>query len=256
MQQRSLLTKELNLLRDNIVRLTSMVDTAVEQAMLALIHRDVLLAQTVISNDNAVNQLRYEIERECLRVLATQSPAARDLRFVIAATHIAVELERMGDHAAGIARVVTRLENEAEIIALHKLPKMAKRARSMLQEAMQTFTDLNADQARHLIKRDDKLDKRYQQLFVDALEEMRNDAYVRRATYLLWVGHNLERIGDRATNIAERVIFMITGEFVEVKTELDLQKQNPPADPPLPPPPTPTESNPQVPPSLDVVDPI
>ncbi|RMG90848.1 MAG: phosphate transport system regulatory protein PhoU [Chloroflexi bacterium] len=220
-QKRSILDQELTALGDDILRLASMVDTAIEQAILALKDRDVTLAQTVVAGDDQINQLRYTIEQECLRILATQQPAARDLRTVIAAIHLAVELERIADHAAGIARLVTRLENEPHIDSLHKLPKMSKRARNMVQQGVQAFIEHNVDLAREMIKRDDKLDKQYSKLFRETLEEMRDDDYIRRATYLLWVGHNLERIGDRATNIAERVIFMLTGEFVEITSDAD-----------------------------------
>ena len=166
-------------------------------------------------------QLRYEIEEKALLILATQAPAASDLRAVIAAIHLAVELERIGDHASGIARLVERMEDEEEIDTLYKLPKMAKRAREMLQQGIDAYIQRDPKLALELIKRDDKIDKQYNKLFREALEEMRDDDYIRRATFLLWVGHNLERIGDRATNIGERVIFMCTGEFVETPTTLD-----------------------------------
>lgn len=221
LQNRSILDKELNELRTNILQMTSLVDTAVEQAMTALDQRDVALAQLVISNDQQVNQLRYEIEETSLRLLATQQPMAGDLRVVIAAIHLAVELERIGDHASGIARLVARLDSEDEIDSLHKLPKMARRARQMLQESVDAFINKDAKAAKAMIGRDDKIDKQYNKLFQETLEEMRDDNYIRRATFLLWVGHNLERIGDRSTNIAERVIFMTTGEFIETSTDMD-----------------------------------
>ena len=98
---------------------------------------------------------------------------------------------------------------------------MARRARQMLQESVDAFINKDADAAKAMIGRDDKIDKQYNKLFRETLEEMRDDAYIRRATFLLWVGHNLERIGDRSTNIAERVIFMTTGEFIETSTDMD-----------------------------------
>lgn len=221
LQNRSILDKELNELRTTILQMTSLVDTAIEQAMAALDQRDVALAQLVISNDQQVNQLRYEIEETSLRLLATQQPMAGDLRVVIAAIHLAVELERIGDHASGIARLVARLDSEDQIDSLHKLPKMARRARQMLQECVAAFINKDAEAAKTMIGRDDKIDKQYNKLFQETLEEMRDDNYIRRATFLLWVGHNLERIGDRSTNIAERVIFMTTGEFIETSTDMD-----------------------------------
>jgi len=218
---RTILDQELNQLKDNIIRLASAAIESIDKAMNALQTRNVAEANQVVTNDEAINQLRYEIEENALLILATQAPTASDLRAVIAAIHLAVELERIGDHASGIARLVERMEGEEEIDTLYKLPKMAKRASEMLQQGIDAYIQRDPQLALRLIKRDDKIDKQYNKLFREALEEMRDDDYIRRATFLLWVGHNLERIGDRATNIAERVIFMCTGEFVETPTTLD-----------------------------------
>lgn len=218
---RTILDQELNQLKDNIIRLASAAIESLDKAMNALQTRNVTEANQVVINDEAINQLRYEIEEKSLLILATQAPTASDLRAVIAAIHLAVELERIGDHASGIARLVERMEDEEEIDTLYKLPKMAKRASEMLQQGIDAYIQRDPQLALDMIKRDDKIDKQYNKLFREALEEMRDDDYIRRATYLLWVGHNLERIGDRATNIAERVIFMCTGEFVETPTTLD-----------------------------------
>ncbi len=173
------------------------------------------MASRVVADDEGVNQLRHETEVKCLLLLATQQPVAGDLRTIVATIHIVSELERIGDHASGIARLVGRMDNEPELDTLYKLPKMAKRARTMLQESIQAYIQRDPDLAQALVKRDDKLDKHYRLLFRETLEEMRDDEYIRRATFLLWVGHDLERIGDRATNISERVIFMTTGYFIE-----------------------------------------
>ena len=221
MPRRSILEQELTQLDEDILRLSSLVNEAVSQAMQALYKRDVELAHQVVANDEIINQLRYELEQECLKILATQQPAATDLRKVIAAIHLAVELERIGDHAAGIARVVERLEEEAEIESLHKLPKMAERAQDMLQHAVQAFVDHDVPKARALFARDDKIDKQYNRLFRETMLEMKDDAYIRRANYLLWVGHNLERMGDRAINIAERVVFMVTNQYIEDMVTFD-----------------------------------
>ena len=218
---RTVLDQELNQLKDNIIRLSSAAIESINKAMDALQTRNVVAANQVVTNDEAINELRYEIEEKALLILATQAPTASDLRAVVAAIHLAVELERIGDHASGIARLVERMENEDEIDTLYKLPKMAKRASEMLQQGIDAYIQRDPQLALNMIKRDDKLDKQYNKLFREAIKEMKDDDYIRRATYLLWVGHNLERIGDRATNIAERVIFMCTGEFVETPTTLD-----------------------------------
>jgi len=218
---RSILDHELTKLTQDLLAMTSKVDAAIEKAMAALYNRDTTLALEVVTRDVDINLLRYSIEQESLRVLATQQPAAIDLRTIIAAIHLAVELERIGDHAAGIARLVSRMETEDEIDTLHKLPKMAKRAREMLKHVIDAFIAHDASMAQAIVRLDDKIDRQYNKLFKETIEEMQDEQYIRRATYLLWVGHNLERIGDRATNIAERVIFMVTGEFVEAEISDD-----------------------------------
>jgi phosphate transport system protein len=215
LQSRVTLDNELEELNADIVRLGSMADVAVEQAMEALYTRDTELALQVEQEDALINDLRFQVEEKCLLVLATQQPVAGDLRTVVTTIHVATELERIADHAAGIARLVGRLEDEPEFDTLHKLPKMAKRARKMLNESVTAFIERDAESAQEMVRRDDKMDKQYRRLFTETLEEMRDDDYIRRATFLLWVGHDLERIGDRTTNIAERVVFMTTGEFVE-----------------------------------------
>jgi phosphate transport system protein len=214
-QLRHILDQELADLNANVLKLSSMVDEAILLAMQALYQRDINLAHQVIHGDEAINLLRYEIEEECFRILATQQPLAIDLRTVIAATHLAVELERIGDHATGIARLVERLDDEEAFDSLHKLPKMADRSRQMVQTAVEAFVKRDAEMAQILFKRDEKLDKHYAKVYRDTISEMQDDAYIQRGTFLLWVGHNLERIGDRATNIGERVIFMKTGQFIE-----------------------------------------
>lgn len=214
---RSILDKELSKLEANIVRLGSMVELSIEQAMRALEGRTLPLARQVIANDSEINQLRYEVEEDCLRVLATQHPKASDLRAVVAAIHIAIELERMGDHAVGIATLVERMEEEDDISSLHQLPKMAKRARKMIRLAIDAYVSHDPELAEALIPRDQKINQGYDKLFANAMEEMRNDEYIRLATFLLWIGHNLERIGDRCVNIAERVVFMATAQFPDTQ---------------------------------------
>jgi phosphate transport system protein len=221
LQQRAVLNRELNELREDILRMSSMIDSAIDKAMIALDTRNVTLAHEVVAADEGINQLRFKIEEEALLILATQQPMAKDLRSVIAGIHFAVELERIGDHAAGIARLVERLEGEESLDTLYKLPKMAKRAREMVQTSVQAYVEENADMANTVMSRDDKIDKQYRKLSQNALEQMQNPDYIRRANFLLWIGHNLERVGDRALNLAERVIFMITGEFVENLDDID-----------------------------------
>ena len=219
--QRSVLDQRLNTLNEQIIQMSSLVDIAIENAMVSLYNRDTTLAAEVVAADQVLNDLRYAAEDEALQILATQQPMAGDLRKVVAAIHIAVELERIGDHAAGIASLVARMEGEDPIESLHKLPKMAKRAKEMVQMAVDAYIANDETLAYSMMNRDDKIDRQYLKLFSETMLEMRDDAYIRRATFLLWVGHDLERIGDRATNIAERVIFMVTGDHVEFLSSVD-----------------------------------
>lgn len=221
MHTRTILDRQLSEMNTDIIRLSSMVQTSLQQAMDALYNRDTPLAEQVIAADEEINTVRYEVEQDALLILARQQPAATDLRTVVAAIHLATELERIGDHASGIARLVLRMREEPEVDSFYKLPKMAKRALKMVDTAVQAYIERDTEMAESVLDRDAKIDKHYRKLFRETLEEMRDEDYLRRSTYLLWVGHNLERVGDRAINIAERVIFMTTGVFVEDEVTFD-----------------------------------
>jgi len=219
--QRSVLDQRLNILNEQLLQMSSLVDIAIERAMFSLYERDIAVAAEVVAADQVLNDLRYAAEDEALQILATQQPMAGDLRKVVAAIHLAVELERIGDHASGIASLVERMEAEEAIESLHKLPKMAKRAKEMVQMAVEAYMTNDEKLAYSMMTKDDKIDRQYRRLFKETMKEMRDDDYIRRATFLLWVGHDLERIGDRATNIAERVIFMVSGDHVEFLSNVD-----------------------------------
>lgn len=214
--QRTILDREIEHINTSLQRLASMVDDALGTAMFALGERDVALANEVIRQDEAINDLRFEIERDCFRVLATQQPAAGDLRHILAAILIAGELERIGDHATSIADVVERLEAEDPILSLHKLPKMEKQARKMLRQSVEAFFNGDADGAYSVDQREGKLSKHYNALLEESFQRMADYDHIQQAIYFLWVGRHLERVGDRALNISERVIFMVTGRFVEL----------------------------------------
>jgi len=214
---RGTLERELEHIRSNILRMGSQVENAIERSIEALKNRDTQLAQQVINDDEEINKLRFTIEEQCLELIATQQPAATDLRVVIAATHIAVELERMADHAEGTATLVKRLSDEPLLKPLIDLPIMEQIAREMIHAALDAFIAHDAQAARKVAQRDDEIDALYQQVFRELLTYMLEDPRtISRATYLLWVAHNLERIGDRVTNVCERVIFMTTGELQEL----------------------------------------
>ncbi len=211
---RSALDREETMIRDDILRLGSMVESAIDRAVVALKQRDGALAQQIIDDDRLVNDLRYKIENECLTVIATQQPTAHDLRAIVAATHIAVELERMADHATGIARITLRMLDQPLLKPLIDVPIMANIVKEMTRAGLDAFLRSDVELARQTVLRDDEVDQMYQQIFRELLTYMLEDPKnISRATFLLWVAHNLERIGDRATNLCERTIFVSTGQM-------------------------------------------
>ena len=216
---RPTLDQELNTLQENLLRMGGLLDSALCRALQALTTRDQALARQVIADDTQVNALRYEIEETCYATLATQQPAARDLRAVMAAFSLVTDLERMADHAAGIATIVIRMGDEPLLKPLIDIPRMVEACRSMLQRALEAYTTRDLALAREVAQMDDVIDGLYQQIFRELLSFMLEDAHtISRALYLLFVAHNLERIGDRAVNIAERVVFIASGELKEFKT--------------------------------------
>jgi phosphate transport system protein len=214
---RGLFHKQLRELRDSIVYLSDLVLNAIGNAIHALKERDVDLAQQIMENDEAINNKRYDIEEQCVTLIATQQPAASDLRAIIAAIHIAVELERMGDYASGIAELAIRLADQPSLKPLIDVPRMAEIDREMIRAALEAYLNGDAELAVATAKRDAEIDQLYDQVYRELLTYMLEDPKnITRATYLLWVTHNLERIADRVTNICERVIFMSTAELKEL----------------------------------------
>ena len=224
---RSTLDREFGEIRDNILRLGSLLDTAIDRSIQALKTHDQALAQQIIADDQIINNLRFTIEEECLALIATQQPMASDLRAVIVAMNIVNDMERMGDHATGIAKTVIRMANEPPLALVVDIPRMADLARKMLKQALDAYLTQDTQFARSVAERDDEIDHLYNQIFREILASMVADPKTTtRGTYLLWVGHNLERIGDRVTNIAERVIYMNTGTMQELNTKASGQTGN------------------------------
>ena len=209
---RSALDREENRIKADLLRMGSMVESAIERSIVALKQHDGSLAQQIVDDDRLINDLRYRVEDECLTVIATQQPAAHDLRIIVAATHVAVELERMADHAAGIASITLRMLDQPLLKPLIDMPIMANIVKEMTRGGLDSFINSDIALARQTIARDDEVDQLYQQMFRELLTYMLEDPKnISRATFLLWVAHNLERIGDRATNLCERTIFVATG---------------------------------------------
>ena len=197
----------------------SMVDKTLSRAMEALKNRDVATANQVILNDLKINEKRFNIEEKCIQLIATQQPMASDLRNIICVLNVVTELERIGDHAEGIGKIVVMIGDEPPLKPLIDLPRMADKTIGMLRRSLDAFINHDADTAREIIAEDDAVDSLYEQVFHDLLIFMAEDPRtITRATRLLWVAHNLERSADRVTNICERVVFCVTGKMQEIGT--------------------------------------
>jgi phosphate transport system protein len=214
---RDLFDKKLREMQDDVLILGSMVEKAVQRSMDALRSRDAARSDAVIREDQAINAKRYEIEEKCIHTIALQQPMAADLRILVAVLFIATELERMADHAEGIARINLMLGDEALPHVLGDIGEMADKAGDMLRRALTAFVERDAAAARLICDEDDQIDALYDSSYHTLIQEMiRTPADVQRITYLIWTCHNLERIADRVTNICERVIFMVTGQLEEI----------------------------------------
>jgi phosphate transport system protein len=196
-----------------------MVDKAIARAVDALKRQDIALAEGVVKDDALINQARWDLEEKALLIIATQAPMARDLRVISAVIHIATELERMADHAAGNAKIVLQTAEEPLLKPLVDIPRMGDLCREMLSESITAFINFDAASARSIVARDDDVDELYNQIYRELLTYMMADpGTINRATHLLWAAHNLERIADRVTNICERVVFAVTGQLEAIET--------------------------------------
>ena len=202
-------------LQDDLGEMGRLVEQATQDALQALETQDRGLAQQVIDADDRIDRLQDALESKCVALLATQQPMASDLRAVMSAVHIAVELERMGDYAEGIAKICLRIGDQPLLKPLIDIPRMAELARRMLNESLQAYAGRDEWLARKICADDDAVDALYNQIYRELLTYMLSDPRtIERATYLLWVAHDLERIADRATNIAERVLWLVSGHTV------------------------------------------
>ncbi|MFB3119112.1 MAG: phosphate signaling complex protein PhoU [Stenotrophomonas maltophilia] len=210
------LDRQLGQLQQEVVSLAEIVDKATMRAVDALKRRDLVESKQVVQEDDYIDQKRYEIEDRCIDLIATQQPMARDLRAIIALLHITSELERMGDYAEGIAKISLLMGEEAPLKPLIDIPRMADKATLMLRNSIDSLVSRDVVKANQVLQDDDEVDDLYDQVYRELLVFMLQDPQtIQRATYLLWAAHDLERIADRATNIAERVIYLVTGKMVE-----------------------------------------
>ncbi|MBI5238574.1 MAG: phosphate signaling complex protein PhoU [Deltaproteobacteria bacterium] len=209
--------KSLKRVEDDVLKMSSMVGAALSKAMEALKKRDIALSQGIVKNDIIINRMRFDIEEKCIGLIATQQPMAGDLRVLAAVINIITDLERIGDHAEGIAKISVSIGAAPLVKPLIDMPKMAEKGGSMLKRVMAAFVERNAEAAKKICDEDDEVDAFYDAIYAELVHLMiENPNIIKDATYLIWAAHNLERIADRVTNIAERVVYMVTGKMEEM----------------------------------------
>ena len=214
MRTRSGFDREIQLLQDEILEMGSLVEKQIGRSIEALKTLDHEGARRVIETDSEVDRMRFQIEEHAIQLIATQQPMASDLRTIVAALNVIVDMERMGDHAEGIAKIALMHGDQPLLKPLIDIPRMAEIATSMLHRALDAFVRRDEAAARQVEDDDDEMDTLYDQVYRELLTYMLSDPRtIDRATWLLWVAHNLERIADRATNIGERVVFLTTGRM-------------------------------------------
>jgi phosphate transport system protein len=208
--------KELADLRDNLISLSGSVARAIRSSVKFLKNRDMRGAEMLVDADEEINLKCYSIEEDCLEIIATQQPVAGDLRLLFSVLQITTELERIADYAKGIARISLKLGKKPLVKPLIDIPRMTDIACTMLEDAIRAFIDESDEAAREIPSRDVEIDMLYEQIQRELLTFfMSEPSKLEGSLMLLWVAHNLERIGDRVINICERIIFNVTGEVVD-----------------------------------------
>jgi phosphate transport system protein len=214
MGTRSVLDTNLTEIRDDILRLGSLVNQAVERSIVAFSHNDMQMAQEVVEGDDAIDSLHHKLEERIISTVALQQPMAHDLRRLIAALLITNELERMGDYAEGIGRTALRRGEAPEIHIPARIGEMQKAVNGMISAVMDAYLNESPEQAQAVSVNDDKLDGDYKEMFNELVGKMgKGQLPIEHGAYLMWAAHNLERIGDRVTNICERIVYSKTGEM-------------------------------------------
>jgi len=215
--------RELQNLQDDLLVMGSMVTQALNEGMEVLKRQDLDAAKQLIANDREINARRFKIEENCLILIATQQPMARDMRLLASILEIAGELERMGDYAKGIGKITLYIGKQTPVKPLVHMPQMCDKVIEMLRAALDAFVNQDVNAARTIPKRDDEVDALYNTINRELIEIIvTNRAKTDQANYLSWAAHNLERAADRVTNICERIIYTVTGEFIE----MDVKDEN------------------------------
>jgi phosphate transport system protein len=194
-----------------------MVEKSLNEAVVALRSQDIAQAKVIYDADRQINKKHFDIEESVITLIATQQPMARDLRLLTAILEVTTELERMGDYAKGIARITVRIGQKELLPPIRHILPMTEVCVDMLHRAVQAFVERDANAARSIPKEDDQVDEFFNTIYRELMDQMiANPGSVDQANHLLWVAHNLERVADRVTNVCERIVFVVTGELLEM----------------------------------------
>jgi len=215
---RYLFDKSLREIQNDILRMGGLVEKAIYDSVDSFMNQDVTLAAGVIMGDERIDELFLEIEDKCIKLIATQQPIAKDLRIAVTGIKILTSLERMADHAVDIARATMCLSGHPmSVRPVHEIPRMARIARQMVKDGLDSYVHRDVDKAREMCAMDDQVDFIFSHVFRDTISCMgENPDVVTQGAYLLYVSRYIERIADHATNIGEAVIFLVTGERREL----------------------------------------
>lgn len=210
-------THQIEEIKRKVLRMGSMVENIINIAVTALKEQNAEMAKKVYIEDDEIDAMELEIEEQCMRLLALQQPIAKDLRTITTALKIITDIERMGDHAVNIAKIVIEIGKEPLIKPLVDIPKMADMAQEMVRLSLDAFVKEDKALARKVAEMDEEVDKIYEEILKDVLELItaKKDT-IRQGTKLLFIGRYLERIADHTTNVCERTIYMITGKLEEI----------------------------------------
>ena len=206
-------------LKREILNMGSLVKEQIELTVSALAGQDLELAQKVIDRDDLVDALELKIEEQCLKLIATQQPMARDLRTIAAGIKIIIDLERIGDNAVDIAKTTLRIGHEPLMKPLIDIPRMTVIAQDMLKDALQAYVNEDVVLAESLAEKDHEVDRLHGQVIRDVLTYMfENPQNITQGTHLMFISRYLERIADHATNLGENIIYMVSAERKDLNT--------------------------------------
>jgi phosphate transport system protein len=221
-EKKAYFNNELIDLKENLVKMSNLVEEAINVAIKSLVEQDIDLAVRVIENDDKIDQMELDIEEQCLQMIALRHPIAKNLRMIGCGYKTVSDLERVADHAVNIAKASQYLSTKPMVKPLIDIPRMAKIAQNMLKDALDAYFNGDVELAKEVWVRDKTVDDLDKQIFRELLTFMMEDPRtISRAIYLIFVSNNIERIADHATNLAERVVYIVNGERIKNYSESD-----------------------------------